>query len=104
MPPEPLKAIAGTPDQPLEINGIEIPCYVLDNEMRVLTQEGFLQAVGRHPKAKAGTGTKAMATGVDKLPPFIAPNNLRPFVSNELRKVDNSREVYHDARDYRIWL
>lgn len=62
MPPEPLKPIAGTPDQPLDINGIEIRCYALDNEMRILTQEGFLQAVGRHPKAKAGTGTEAMAT------------------------------------------
>ena len=62
MPPEPPKAVASTPDQPLDINGIEIPCYVLDNEMRVLTEEGFLQAVGRHPLAKAGTGTKAVAT------------------------------------------
>ena len=86
MDTKPLKVIAGTPDQPLDINGISIPCYVLEDETRVLTQEGFLQAVGRHPKAKAGTGAKAMSEQVDKLPPFVASNNLKRFISNELRK------------------
>ena len=89
MTGKPLKIIAGTPDQPLDINGIKIPCYVLEDETRVLTQEGFLQAVGRHPKAKAGTGTKAMKAQVDQLPPFVASNNLKPFITNELRESTN---------------
>lgn len=81
MSEKPLKVIAGAPDRPLVIGDIEIPCYVLENETRVLSQQGFLEAVGRARKAKGGHG----ATGrVDKLPAFLAPKNLKPFVSNEL--------------------
>ena len=35
----PLKVIAGTPDTPLRIGDIEIPCYVLEDETRVLSRE-----------------------------------------------------------------
>jgi len=34
---QPLKVIAGTPDRPLIIGDIEIPCYVLEDETRVLS-------------------------------------------------------------------
>jgi len=44
----PLKVIAGTPDRPLVIGDIEIPCYVLEDETRVLSQGGFLTAIGRY--------------------------------------------------------
>ena len=59
-----------------------IPCAVLDDEgnTRVLTQEGFLAALGRAAKAKAGHG----ATAVDGLPAFLRANNLKPFIDNEL--------------------
>ena len=76
----PLKVIAGTPDRPLVIGDIEIPCYVLEDETRVLSQQGFLEAVGRARKAKGGHGGGM----VDKLPAFLAPNNLKPFISDEL--------------------
>lgn len=36
-----LKVIAGTPDHPLVIGDIEIPCYVLEDETRVLSQRGI---------------------------------------------------------------
>ncbi|MCY4355704.1 MAG: P63C domain-containing protein [Truepera sp.] len=74
----PLKVIAGTPDKPLVIGNVEIPCYVLEDETRVLSQGGFLQAIGRSRSPKAGTG------GVDNPPVFLAPKNLEPFVSREL--------------------
>ncbi len=73
-----LKAIAGTPDHPLVIGDIEIPCYVLEDETRVLTQQGFLMAIGR-----SGTPSKVVP-GFDKTPNFLAPNNLNPFISNDL--------------------
>ncbi len=38
MAKEPLKVIAGAPDRPLVIGDIEIPCYVLEDETRVLVQ------------------------------------------------------------------
>lgn len=78
---EPKKVIAGAPDRPLIIGGIEIPCYVLDDETRVLSQQGFLRAIGRARKARAGQG----AQGVDNLPTFLSAHNLKPFISNALR-------------------
>lgn len=79
---DPLQAIAGAPDKPLTIGDIEIPCYVLSDETRVLSQQGFLGAVGRAPKAKGGHG----ATITDNPPSFLAAQNLRPFVSDDLHQ------------------
>ncbi|MDB5437701.1 MAG: hypothetical protein JWM33_128 [Caulobacteraceae bacterium] len=70
------KAIAeGT----LIIGSLRIPCAVLEDETRVLTQEGFLTAIGRAGKAKGGEGA-----GVDGKPAFLRAKNLEPFISNEL--------------------
>ena len=74
---QPLKVIAGAPDTPLRIGDIEIPCYVLEDETRVLSQQGFLGAIGRAEKAKGGQG----GSKVDNPPAFLAAANLRPFVS-----------------------
>ena len=76
-----LKVIAGTPDSPLVIGDIEIPCYVLEDETRVLAQGGFLQAIGRSRSPKAGTGG---LSSVDALPFFLRASQLKPFVSGEL--------------------
>ena len=78
---QPLKVIAGTPDRPLIISDIEIPCYVLEDETRVLAQGGFLQAIGRSRTPKAGTGG---LSSVDKLPFFLSASQLKPFISSEL--------------------
>ena len=43
---QPLKVIAGAPDRPLVIGDIEIPCYVLQGETRVLSQRGLQYGVG----------------------------------------------------------
>ena len=77
---EPLKVIAGTPDKPLVISGIEIQAYVLEDETRVLSQGGFVRAIGR-----TGGPTKGHDR-VFKLPTFLAPKNINPFVSNDLIK------------------
>ncbi len=42
----PLIAKYGTPDRPLRIGHIEIPCYVLADGTRVLAQNGLLSGVG----------------------------------------------------------
>jgi hypothetical protein len=47
--PTALKVIAGSPDKPLRIGDVEIPCYVLQGEIRVLAQGGFLEAIGEVP-------------------------------------------------------
>lgn len=61
----------------------DIRCAVLEDKTRVLTQESFLLAIGRAGKAKGGQGSSLM---VDKMPPFLAANNLKPFITKELQE------------------
>lgn len=66
----------------LIVGDLRISCAVLDdshNNMRVLTQEGFLNAIGRAGKAKGGEGA-----GVDGKAAFLRAKNLEPFISNDL--------------------
>ncbi len=63
----------------LKIGDASIPCAVLEDGTRVLTQAGMLQALGRSPKPR-GRSEEA-----DQLPPFLAPGNLEPFVDADLR-------------------
>ena len=75
----PLKVIAGEPGNPLVIGDVEIPCYVLEDETRVLSQRGFLSGIGRsesRPARPAGVG--------EHLPDFLAPKNLAPFIDADL--------------------
>ena len=77
---EPLKVIAGAPDRPLIIGDIEIPCYVLEDETRVLSQRGFLGAIGRSVSRPGGG---------EQLPAFLSSERLKPFISNELAAASN---------------
>ncbi len=43
---EPVPAVYGSPDSPLRLGGVEIPCFVLADGRRVLTQRGLQQALG----------------------------------------------------------
>lgn len=65
----------------LKIGDARLPCAVLENESntRLLTQEGFLTAIGRAGKAKGGEGAS-----VDGKPAFLRAKNLEPFISSEL--------------------
>jgi hypothetical protein len=57
-------------------------CAVLENGKRLLTQETFLTAIGRAGKAKGKTGSFV----VDGMPPFLSADNLKPFISDDLRQ------------------
>lgn len=46
MKHKPLKTIAGAVDRPLRIGNIDITCYVLEDETRVLSQRGVQSGVG----------------------------------------------------------
>lgn len=74
----------------LIVGDVRIQCAVLDeshgNE-RVLTQEGFLTAIGRAGKAKGGEG----AAG-DGKPAFLRAQNLLPYISDELIEASKSIE------------
>lgn len=74
----------GSPDSPLKIGNAEIQCYVLEDGTRVLSQEGFLAALGRAKKARGGSGASLAEDGVDRLPGFLSANNIKPFITNEI--------------------
>jgi len=74
------KATHGSPDRPLRIGAMEIPCYVLDNGKRVITQGGVLTALDMSP----GTATKG---GGDRITNFVNTKSISPFASNNLREM-----------------
>ena len=72
----PLKVIAGEPDRPLVIGDIEIPCYVLEDETRVLSQRGFIGALAM------SLGSRGKRTsGDDRITDFISGNALAPHAT-----------------------
>lgn len=56
-----LKVIAGTPDRPLIIGDIQIPCYVLEDETRVLSQRGLQTGIGMSGSGPAKPGERRIA-------------------------------------------
>lgn len=63
----------------LKIGEAEIPCAVLSDGTRLLTQAGFLTALGRSAKPK---GRSQQVT--DGLPPFLATKSLKPLITDEI--------------------
>lgn len=63
----------------LDIGGIKIPCAVLADGQRLLTQWGFYRAIGRSGRPTAGRGSD-----FEKIAPFLDLDNLKPYVSEEL--------------------
>ena len=78
MKDKPLKVIAGAPDRPLMIGDIEIPCYVLEDATRVLSQSGMFSGLGL-----ARRGLVAVEGGA-QLPRFAASKSIKPFISSDL--------------------
>ncbi len=68
----------------LKIGDIEIECANLEGGTRVINQESFLRAIGRSRSPKAGTGSASV--DVDDMPPFLAAENLKPFITAELQQ------------------
>ena len=74
----------------LQLGGI--PCAVLDDpdNTRVLTQTGFLKAIGR-----AGTPPSPSQDHLANLPAFLRAKNLEPFISSEL--ISSSSSILYDT-------
>jgi hypothetical protein len=69
--------------------GIDMPCSVLSNGMRVLSTRGFSRAFGSRK-----TGTNNTGTGAPQPPPFLASKSLLPFIPEHLIVLLNSPVVY----------
>jgi len=76
---KPLKVIAGAPDRPLVIGSIEIPCYVLEDETRVLSQRGMFIGMGTSRGGNTNEGS-----GGAQMPRFARSKAIKPFISKDL--------------------
>jgi hypothetical protein len=73
----------GSSDRPIRIGNLEVPCYVLNDERRVLTQRGILAALGM---SRGSAGQFSSGQG-DRLERFLTGVAIRRYVSNDLLKV-----------------
>ena len=82
---QPLKVIAGEPGSPLVIGDIEIPCYVLEDETRVLSQRGVIGSL-----SMSEGGARQRTDGAPQLAIFLRSNTLAPHVDAETLARANS--------------
>ncbi len=73
-------ATHGSPDHPLRIGEVEIPCYVLDDGRRVIVQAGMVTALGM---TKGGSSHK----GGTRLAKFVGQDRINPFCRKGLISV-----------------
>jgi len=66
-----LRATHGDDEHPLRIGGLDIPCYVLEDETRVLSQGGLISSLG-------------MGRGDDRLAAFASGKAISPFINEDL--------------------
>jgi hypothetical protein len=71
------RAMYGADDRPLMIGDMVLPCYVLEDERRVLTAKGMQQSM----RIAAGG---SMRKGMSRLELFASGKIISPFVSNDL--------------------
>lgn len=76
----------------LELAGFRIPCAVLEDGRRVLSQNAFTQAIGR--TGNVTTAARSEDGDFFKTPPFLTANNLKPFVEKHLSSSSTAPVVY----------
>ena len=108
----PVAICATSEGQPLRIADIELECYVLEDGTRLLSQAGFLSALGRHRKANVRRETVPAILQGKAISPFICEDTLEKSTPIAFRTPHGSRasgyraellpevcEVYLKARD-----
>ena len=90
-----LKAIYGSPDKPLVIGDIAIPCYVLEDGRRVLSQTGMVTTLGMS-KGGVGGGENRMVTFLSgKALERVISYTLIESASNPIKfKLPNGSQAY----------
>ena len=64
----------------LPLGGVELQCFVLDDETRVLSRASFVRAIGRKGKVKGGRQYDHDLA----LPPFLTAKNLQPYLPADI--------------------
>lgn len=82
----------------LKIGNMEISCAVLQNGQRVITQSGFMLALGRARQAKG----RQYYDGDVNLPAFLTAKNLKPFISKDL-EVTSSQIEFRPMKGQRAY-
>jgi hypothetical protein len=87
----------------LKLGEISIPCAVLDNGTRVLSEHGITEAMlGSRSGSSKRARRASKGGGGAPVPLFLAPNNLKPFVSLEL--VDGPLRPIHYSVGSRLYI
>lgn len=90
----------------LEIGDVKIPCAVLDNGKRVVSETGITNAILGSRSGASKRLKKAAETEGALLPLFLAPKTLEPLIDSDLREGpltpisyqdDNGIELGYDA-------
>lgn len=92
-----LKITYGSPDRPLTIGAIEIPCYVLEDTTRVLSQRGLQTGIGMSTSGGSRIGEQRIATFLDSIAKKSIQNkDLTMRIRNPLRfrRTNGGRIVY----------
>ena len=69
------RAVCSSEDTPLRIGGVDLDAYVLEDGTRVLSQAGFLRALGRNKRA---------AYRSIEVPPMLQGTGLEPYLTPEI--------------------
>ena len=72
----------------MHIGDVEITCAVLEDGRRLITQSGFMLALGRARQAKG----REYYEGDVNLPAFLTAKNLKPFISKDLEVTSSQLE------------
>jgi len=78
----------------LHIGDLVLPCAVLDDGRRVLSERGMLKALGRGRGGQTYKRAEASSAGGDPLPTFISGVALEPFISPSLRLALSQPRIY----------
>jgi len=82
----------------ITIGELSIPCAVLNNGKRVISENGITNALlGSRSGASKRIKKASQANGAP-LPLFLAPGQLKPFISDELANGALKQIVYRDGR------
>jgi len=68
----------------LEIGGYNLPCAVLEDGTRIISETGIAQALGSRSGGSKRLKYQAIKDGRAPVPIFLAPKRLEPFINNEL--------------------
>lgn len=82
----------------LHIGRIPIACAVIGDGQRVITQSGFMKALGRARQAKG----RSYYDGDVNMPAFLTAKNLKPFISKDL-EVTSSQIEFRTKRGNRAF-